>query len=85
MRVNISQISLIFIVGMVLYLNSLTVKAEVIEARGHHFGQTSIRQRSSLLDTFSLSFVGNFDFSQIMEGTRKIFEGLATCKFFLKK
>jgi hypothetical protein len=58
--------SLIMMIGIILYLNSLTVavSAEALEAKGH-YGKAKIRQRSSLMDTFSLSFVGNFDFSQV--------------------
>ena len=53
---------------------------------------------NSLLDTFSLSFVGNFNFANAIEGIKKIVEGIASCeyrsrnnfrfhfgKFFLKK
>ena len=36
----------------------------------------------SLLDTFSLSFVGSFDFAKSFEGAKKIFQGIASCKFF---
>ena len=66
MRLNFSQMSLIMMVGIILYLNSLTVavSAEALEAKGH-YGKAKLRQRSSLMDTFSLSFVGNFDFSQV--------------------
>lgn len=78
MRLNCSQVTLAFIVGLLLYLNSLTV-AEAVETKSY-YGKTKVRQRSSILDTFSLSFVGNFDFSQIIDGLKKIFEGLATCK-----
>lgn len=35
---------------------------------------------NSLLDTFSLSWSGNFDFSNTFEGIQKIFEGIVTCE-----
>lgn len=79
MRLNCSQVTLITVVGILLYLNSLTVAVEAVEAKDY-YGKAKVRQRSSLLDTFSLSFVGNFDFSQIIDGLKKIFEGFATCK-----
>ena len=34
---------------------------------------------SSILDTFSLSFVGNFNFANAIDGVRKIVEGIANC------
>ena len=36
----------------------------------------------SLLDTFSLSFGGSFDFAKSFEGAKKIFQGISSCKFF---
>ena len=38
---------------------------------------------NSLLDTFSLSWSGDFHFSKMFEGIRKIFEGLFTCEYIL--
>ena len=35
---------------------------------------------SGLLDTFSLSFVGNLNFSNAIHGVQKIIEGIASCK-----
>ena len=35
-----------------------------------------------LLDTFSLSFVGNLNFSNAIQGLQKIIEGLASCELF---
>ena len=35
---------------------------------------------SGLLDTFSLSFVGNLNFSNAINGVQKIIEGIASCK-----
>ena len=37
--------------------------------------------QNSLLDTFSLSWSGNFDFSRSFAGFQKIFEGIFTCKY----
>ena len=37
--------------------------------------------QNSLLDTFSLSWSGNFDFSRSFAGIQKIFEGIFTCKY----
>ena len=36
---------------------------------------------NSLLDTFSLSWSGNFNFSNSLEGIQKIFEGIFTCEY----
>ena len=36
---------------------------------------------SGILDTFSLSFVGNFNFANAIEGLRKIVEGIASCTY----
>ena len=33
-----------------------------------------------ILDTFSLSFVGNFNFANAIDGVKKIVEGVANCK-----
>ena len=33
-----------------------------------------------ILDTFSLSFVGNLNFSNAVQGVQKIVEGLASCE-----
>ena len=38
---------------------------------------------NSLLDTFSLSWSGDVHFSKMLEGIRKIFEGLFTCEYIL--
>jgi hypothetical protein len=84
MRFNSCQITLIFLIGALMYLSHLTMGAEATESReprGRIFGKAV--QRTSLLDTMSLSFAGNFDFSQIFEGVKKIFEGIATCKFLI--
>ena len=35
---------------------------------------------SGILDTFSLSFVGNFNFANAIDGIKKIIEGVASCK-----
>ena len=61
------------------------------EGLGHFYPRSAGQQRTisysadndnnaGLLDTFSLSFVGNFSFSKALEGIRKIVEGIATCK-----
>ena len=36
-----------------------------------------------ILDTFSLSFVGNLNFSNAIQGVQKIVEGLASCELTL--
>ena len=36
-----------------------------------------------ILDTFSLSFVGNLNFSNAIQGVQKIVEGLASCELKL--
>ena len=40
-----------------------------------------IVKSSGILDTFSLSFVGNLNFSNAIQGLQKIVEGLASCEF----
>ena len=45
------------------------------------FRTLSNGQENSLLDTFSLSWSGNFDFSKSFGGMQKIFEGIFTCKY----
>ena len=34
----------------------------------------------SLLDTFSLSFVGSFDFARTFDGVEQIFQGISSCE-----
>jgi hypothetical protein len=82
MRPNSSQMTLMLIAGVLLYLSSMTlgVNGESGEARGQFYSNAKAARRTSLLDTFSLSFAGNFDFSHILEGLKKIFDGIGTCK-----
>ena len=83
MKFNSSQITLILILGVVAYLSSLTLGASTElrarESKAYYPGKKA--QRSGLLENFILSFAGNFDFSQVVDGLKKIFEGVATCKF----
>lgn len=37
-------------------------------------------EATGLLDTFSLSFVGNLNFANAIEGVTKIVEGVSSCK-----
>ena len=55
---------------------------KVLHSSFHRAFSTGKNENSnSLLDTFSLSWSGNFDFSKTFEGTQKIFEGIFTCKY----
>ena len=38
------------------------------------------KRGGGILDTFSLSFVGNLNFSNAIQGVQKIVEGLASCE-----
>ena len=38
------------------------------------------KRGGGILDTFSLSFVGNLNFSNAVQGVQKIVEGLASCE-----
>ena len=54
---------------------------KVLHSSFHRAFSTGRNENSNgLLDTFSLSWSGNFDFSNKFEGVQKIFEGIFKCK-----
>lgn len=38
-------------------------------------------ESSGVLNTFSLSFVGNLNFAKALEGIRKIIDGISSCRY----
>ncbi|XP_040578998.1 uncharacterized protein [Lepeophtheirus salmonis] len=68
---------------MQLFLGILFIFAQVSSSfqyrNGHHpiyYGHVQ-KDQHGILDTFSLSFAGNFDFSRSYEGLKKILQGLS--------
>lgn len=85
MKLNSCQIALVTLVGFLLYAAYVSGDETVSDpSYQRHFSTepTNVRKkaRGGLLDTFSLSLSGDFDFSQMVEGVRKIFEGIGKCK-----
>lgn len=70
---------------LILYF-SIPTKAQVMYGKPY---PTSSRfthdnkhdTNNGLLDTFSLSFVGNLNFANAVEGVYKIVEGIASCEY----
>jgi hypothetical protein len=83
MKLNSCQITLITLVGFLLYAAYVSGDDSVSDGSTERYfsAEPKKKARNGLLDTFSLSFSGDFDFSHIIDGIRKIFEGIGKCKF----
>jgi hypothetical protein len=81
---NFSQLTLILAFAALLCPSGVPVKGQSLEKRRQTFyGQAEVNkagQKSSLMDAFSLSFVGDFDFTLVLDGLKKILDGVATCE-----
>ena len=77
---------LAFLCGLFLYFHYHAVAAAEEERRPFRlFKQQQLEPAAApasngILDTFSLSFVGNFNFANAVEGARKIMAGIANCE-----
>ncbi len=61
------------IVALLLLLSMLPVRVSA-----QFYGDDG--DDDGLLDTFSLSFVGNFNFAKAIEGVTKIVDGVSNCE-----
>ena len=71
---------------LLLVLFSVVTFSQALRPRSR-YGAISARSSgddSPMLDIFSLSLQGDFGLSTMYTGIRKIFEGIATCKFLCK-
>ena len=73
------KVLLLFVLGFGMALSSAVGR----QPKALYISNKSLdgTKPNSLLDTFSLSFVGSFDFARTFEGFNKIFEGISSCKF----
>ena len=74
-------------IGFVLIMCLVLSVSSEREAKRLHStirASTGNADSNSLLDTFSLSWSGDFDFSRTLEGVSKILEGIASCKCFVR-
>lgn len=69
-------------ITLVLFLSLLTNPAQGTSL-GYYEPQADMETTDNgygILDTFSLSFVGNLNFANAIEGVKKIVEGISNCK-----
>ena len=61
-------------------INRGGVKSDDVITRNDDVIDSGEGEGGSLLDTFSLSFVGSFDFARTFDGIKQIFQGISSCE-----
>ena len=61
-------------------INRGGVKSDDVITRNDDVIDSESGEGGSLLDTFSLSFVGSFDFARTFDGIKQIFQGISSCE-----